>query len=392
MSRRVISLGAAALAAAVTVGCSLGQPRPGTVQDEAMRAGVTPEQLVRPTDDYFRDMDYNVVDGKRPAFTQPEIEGRNMWMVWTGGDDRLWDTLAAGSLGSFDLLKTISSHPDPPDPAYGTGYGRHNRWRYLGLVNEPCFKEATGPDPSRFGLWLDVRDPACPPDPFANAERYPGITDRRPRPDRAGRLLLRRADRHRRPAAVSEPGFRREGARALELRPVLQRPRRTTWIAISSGRTASAMSCGFCHVGPESDQAAGGSREPQMGRAQLERRRPVFLVGSRLQLARRAGGKQLLLSGAAHLAAGHARYVARLDRQHRQSPDDERRLRPAAAHARGEEMGTRRRLRAVAWTTSSSTTTCRQTIRCRSSSPGRARPGRLGCSRTDRTRSARSAR
>jgi hypothetical protein len=42
-------------------------------------------------------------------------------------------------------------------------------------VNEPCFTEATGPDPNRFGLWLDVRDPRCPPDPFADATRYPGV-------------------------------------------------------------------------------------------------------------------------------------------------------------------------------------------------------------------------
>ena len=113
-------------------------------------------------------MDYNLVYGKRPAFTQAEIEGRNMWMVWTGGNDRLWDRLTVDSLGSFDLLKTISSHPR-------LGYGRHNRWYYLGLVNEPCFSEATGPDPNRFGLWLDVRDPKCPPDPFANAKDYPGV-------------------------------------------------------------------------------------------------------------------------------------------------------------------------------------------------------------------------
>lgn len=113
-------------------------------------------------------MDYNLVGGQRPAFTPPEIEGRNMWMVWTGGNDRLWDRLTVDSIGSFDLLKTISSHPR-------LGYGRHNRWYYLGLVNEPCFAEASGPDPNRFGLWLDVRDPKCPPDPFANAQDYPGV-------------------------------------------------------------------------------------------------------------------------------------------------------------------------------------------------------------------------
>ena len=29
-----------------------------------------------------------------------------MWMVWTGGNDRLWDVLLAQSLGSLDFLKT----------------------------------------------------------------------------------------------------------------------------------------------------------------------------------------------------------------------------------------------------------------------------------------------
>jgi hypothetical protein len=140
-----------------------------------MRAGVSPEQLVRPTDDYFHDMDDNLVNGKRPSFTQQEIEGRNMWLVWTGGNDRLWDRLTIDSLGTLDLLKTISSHPYPDNSPSGPGYGRHNRWRYLGLVNEPCFAEATGPDPNRYGLWLDVRDPQCPPDPFADPVRYPGI-------------------------------------------------------------------------------------------------------------------------------------------------------------------------------------------------------------------------
>jgi hypothetical protein len=134
-----------------------------------MRAGLEPEHFARETKDYFHDMDYNTVYGKRPPFTQAEVEGRNMWMVWTGGNDRLWDRLTVDSIGSFDLLKTVSSHPR-------LGYGRHNRWYYLGLVNEPCFSEAAGPDPNRFGLWLDVRDPKCPPDPFANAKDYPGVT------------------------------------------------------------------------------------------------------------------------------------------------------------------------------------------------------------------------
>ncbi len=161
----------AVLSAAVVLGCGAPQPKPGTVQDEAMRAGLTPEQLVRPgpTADYFHDMDDNVVNGApRRDLTPAEVAGRTMWLLWTGGNDRLWDRLTVDSFGTFDLLKTLSSHPK-------MSYGRHNRFRYLGLVNEPCFTEPTGPAPDHWGLWIDRRDPACPPDPFADANRYPGV-------------------------------------------------------------------------------------------------------------------------------------------------------------------------------------------------------------------------
>jgi len=35
--------------------------------------------------------------------------------------------------------------------------------------------QPTGPDPDHFGLWLDKRRADCPADPFANAEKYPGV-------------------------------------------------------------------------------------------------------------------------------------------------------------------------------------------------------------------------
>jgi hypothetical protein len=174
MRRRVFAIPVVLIVTLISQACAR-EPKPGTVQDEAKRAGVAPERLALPTPDYFKGMDDNIVgaDGHHPTFSQAEIEGRNQWIVWTGGNDRLWDRLTVDSLGTFDLLKTISSHP--PTPGYGTGYGRHNRWRYLGVVNEPCFTEPTGPDPNHFGLWLDQRDPSCPPDPFADGNKYPGV-------------------------------------------------------------------------------------------------------------------------------------------------------------------------------------------------------------------------
>ncbi len=94
--------------------------------------------------------------------------GRDNWIVWTGGNDRLWDFLSYQSLGGLDLLKTLSTHPT-------LKFGRDNRWNYLGLVNEPCFRRPAEPRQDRFGLWLDVRDPNCPADPFENETKYPGV-------------------------------------------------------------------------------------------------------------------------------------------------------------------------------------------------------------------------
>jgi hypothetical protein len=94
--------------------------------------------------------------------------GRNNWIVWTAGNDRLWDHLSVDSRGNLDFLKILSNHPS-------LKFNRDNRWKYLGLVNEPCFDKGTGPRKDRYGLWLDVRQQDCPPDPFENEKKYPGV-------------------------------------------------------------------------------------------------------------------------------------------------------------------------------------------------------------------------
>jgi len=152
----------AALALAASLAGCANQGKPGQVLDEAARAHRTPASFPAADEDYFHDM-----DGALPL-SREEIEGRNMWIVWTGGNDLFWDGISATSIGNLDFLKTLSSHPSMK-------YERDSRWTYLGLVNEPCYKKATGPDPNRYGLWLDVRDPNCPPDPFADEKKYPGV-------------------------------------------------------------------------------------------------------------------------------------------------------------------------------------------------------------------------
>src|SRR5215470_11175490 len=146
-------------------GCGTDHPVAGRVLDEAARAKRTVESLPAADVNYFADMDDAIV------LTPKEIRGRNMWLVWTGGNDRFWDAITINSVGAFDLLKIVSSYPGP-----SYKFGRDNRWYYLGLVNEPCFDKPTGPDPKRYGLWLDTRRADCPPDPFENDKKYPGVT------------------------------------------------------------------------------------------------------------------------------------------------------------------------------------------------------------------------
>ena len=106
----------------------------GKVQDEAMLAHRSAESLPGSDIDYFHDMDGGI------PLTPAEAAGRNNWIVWTGGNDRFWDLISVKSVGTLDFLKTLSSRPGLPA-------NRNNRWEYLGLINEPCYQQATGPDP-----------------------------------------------------------------------------------------------------------------------------------------------------------------------------------------------------------------------------------------------------
>jgi hypothetical protein len=80
-------------------------PAPGTVLDEAMRAGRADTTFPAADADYFHDMDGAL------ALSPQEIQGRDTWLVWSGGNDRFWDGLTRSSFGALDFLKTISSHP-----------------------------------------------------------------------------------------------------------------------------------------------------------------------------------------------------------------------------------------------------------------------------------------
>ena len=210
-------IGEAALFLAMILG-GCGGPQPGSVVDEAMKAGLTAKDLPGSDDDYLHAMDRGLdaasVHKALPFLTKEEAwkaynRGRNNWVVWTAGNDTLWDFLANNSFGAFDLLKVVSSHPSiqycgnrwPTDgyvggakDQYGKGQSspvpypkgyfvydddkcqeaerafypvsRQNRWKYFGLVNEPGLQQWKAPERCKSTDGTSVQDikPSDPKD------------------------------------------------------------------------------------------------------------------------------------------------------------------------------------------------------------------------------------
>ncbi len=272
-------------------GCN--EPAPGTVKDEAMKAGRTAASFPAADEDYFTDMDGGYKRDGDPGvkLNVNEVRGRNSWIVWTGGNDRFWDYMANNTFGAFDLLKILSSNPhigycrDPDGKPYETSAyselseadckskgltwytpNRGNRFYWYGLVNEPCFEQATAPD--EYGLWLDRRKKDCPSDPFENETKYPGV--------KIGA----------RGTTVPVGSFYGKATGIVGLRlfpnPDFNEAAKAKWLAaIKKDPDAFytdkdfyahkdlvrpyrvGMSCGFCHVGPAPSNAPKDQENPQ---------------------------------------------------------------------------------------------------------------------------------
>ena len=134
--------------------------------DEAKALGKTPADFPADDKDYFRDADMRpdgTIDASGNSTLKPlnltpdEIKGRNMWVLWCGGNEVFWDYLAGHSYGFMDLLKLCDFGPN--DKLGGKRFGP------TGLIIEPGTKVPDKPD--EFGLYIrQPEDPAAPqPDP-----------------------------------------------------------------------------------------------------------------------------------------------------------------------------------------------------------------------------------
>ena len=68
-------------------------------------------------------------------------EGRNTWYFWTGGGEKFWREVARITHGITDLVQ------------YADSRRRHERFKLMGVLNDPDCTAATQPD--EFGLWMD---------------------------------------------------------------------------------------------------------------------------------------------------------------------------------------------------------------------------------------------
>jgi cytochrome c5 len=105
--------------------------------DEAKATGLTTADLPQITADIFKPMDGGI------DLSPEEIMGRNTWNLWSAGNQHFWNGSAQDSYGLIDLLKMLDNRK----------YPRGERFKTLGLSNEPGFRAATKPD--EYGLWLD---------------------------------------------------------------------------------------------------------------------------------------------------------------------------------------------------------------------------------------------
>ena len=114
--------------------CSSGWSKSeSSLVDDA--GGRKPEDLPEIAEDVFKPMDGGV------ELLPDEIKGRNTWNLWCAGTEQFWERMSRESYGLIDLLKTIDSR------------GRSTRFKDMGLINEPGYRQASKPD--QYGLWID---------------------------------------------------------------------------------------------------------------------------------------------------------------------------------------------------------------------------------------------
>ena len=138
-----------------------------------------------------------------------------------------------------------------------------------GTISASSMSPASRKRPARTRIGSDcgsISDRSdCPPDPFENEQKYPGVKIGARGKNHSGRLLLWVRYRHRRPAAVSQSRLRRSGAKEVGPGPLLQRSELLQFERSHAPVSRRNVVC-LLPRRAQSGQAAGRSRTSRSGR------------------------------------------------------------------------------------------------------------------------------
>ena len=86
--------------------------------------------------------------------TEAERRGQQTWYFWNGGNEKFFRQLAKITHGEADFLSLLDARPDDKlTPGDTPHIQRNQRFKQIGVINDPECKAATQPD--EYGLWLD---------------------------------------------------------------------------------------------------------------------------------------------------------------------------------------------------------------------------------------------
>ncbi len=262
------------------------------------------------------------------------------------------------TFGAFDLLKIVSV-ASRASATRATTAGTTSAWS-----TSPASSRPTGPDPNRFGLWLDVRSTDCAADPFENESKYPGV--------KIGARGKPLGDGSTQPVGsfygyatgivglrlFPNPAFDEKAAKALGSPSATTPTRATTTTRTWCGPTASACPAASATSGPSPINPPADPADPKFANLSSTVGAQYMWV-DRLFIfnANKPEGRSNFMYQLAHTyRPGSDGHLAGLHRQHQQPAHHERGLRlPRRAWAWPSASGTRSSP-AASSTTSSSTT------------------------------------
>ncbi len=129
----------------------LATPQPKA--EVATQASDYPNPNYEENPEYDRDYLGYLPEKYYGKLTEAEMRGLQTWYFWTGGNEKFFRNLAKTTHGEADFLSLLDARPDSDPVDESHHYQRNERFKEIGIINDPGCTAATKPD--EYGLWLD---------------------------------------------------------------------------------------------------------------------------------------------------------------------------------------------------------------------------------------------